>query len=328
MAVCLAAAFLLNTHNYQHLISFDHPFTPGKVAPRLAIAALAMKEDRDARKSIRDVFSAVLSVFSTPVSSETRSEVGHKQLQLRSQFDVLVENLEDPGSLSLLLMALVRIWSILKKPDEEIGLMVEHAMYWPTVIGSPGSVNADHVFRTLSSTLHHSLTVHPNYDSWMILHAEIHYATGKYGAALLNYLKAGAVTSRHFEDEVPPLVWSMQVYRKMISCCTQLNLHTHAVLLCQLLVPMDYELAFSLLSTHSSLMAESYFTYFWDMVIIEYLIYINAKRGDKNKQSLATQIAGQPELNCNNSPEVLARAAQVRRRKLLQSFYDQSFSTL
>ena len=129
MAVCLAAAFLLNTHNYQHLISFDHPFTPGKVtitrvcvhvcstllqvAPRLAIAALAMKEDRDARKSIRDVFSAgtyvvpiytraysihlncgylfpsycsVLSVFSTPVSSEMRSEVGHKQLQLRYCF--------------------------------------------------------------------------------------------------------------------------------------------------------------------------------------------------------------------------------------------------
>ena len=72
-----------------------------------------------------------------------------------------------------------------------------------------------------------------------------------------------------------------------------------AVLLCQLLVPVDYELAFSLLSTHSrldrysvsavlltshslrlslslsvSLMAESYFTYFWDMVIIEYLICI------------------------------------------------------
>ena len=42
---------------------------------------------------------------------------------------------------------------------------------------SPGSVNAHHVFRTLSSTLHHSLTVHPNYDSWMILHAEIHYGT-------------------------------------------------------------------------------------------------------------------------------------------------------
>ena len=29
-----------------------------QVAPRLAIAAMAMREDKDARKSIRDVFSA------------------------------------------------------------------------------------------------------------------------------------------------------------------------------------------------------------------------------------------------------------------------------
>ena len=127
-----------------------------QVAPRVAMAALAMKEDRDARKSVRDLFSAgvcvcvcvcvrelskispalsltcsVLSVFSTPVASgsESRSEIDHKQLQLRysyphcthtllndvtilfahnyylstyhmcacfsrSQFDVLVENLE------------------------------------------------------------------------------------------------------------------------------------------------------------------------------------------------------------------------------------------
>ena len=40
---------------------------------------------------------------------------------------------------------------------------------------SPGSVNADHVFRTLSSTLHHALSTHPYNDSWMILQAEIHH---------------------------------------------------------------------------------------------------------------------------------------------------------
>lgn len=329
MTVCLASAFLLNTHNYKPLASLEHPFAPGKVAPRLAIAALAVKEDRDARKSIRDVFSAVLSVFSTPVTtgSETRSEIDHKQLQLRSQFDVLVENLEDPSSLSLLLMALVRIWSIIKKPEEEIRMQTEHIMYWPTVIGSPASVNADHVFRALSSTLHHSLSIHPYNDSWMILQAEIHYATGKYGASLLCYLKAGAVTSRYFEDNVPSDIWPVQVYRKIITCCTHLNFHTHAVLFCQLLNPVDYELAFSLLTNHSSSMMESYFMYFWDMVIIEYLIYINAKRGDKYKQAIAVQIAAEPELNCNNSQEVLTRAAQVRRRKLLRSFYDQSYFT-
>lgn len=39
----------------------------------------------------------------------------------------------------------------------------------------------------------------------------IHAATSKYGASLLSYLKAGAVTSQHFHNEVPTNVWSAQV---------------------------------------------------------------------------------------------------------------------
>ena len=80
MTVCLSSAFLLNTHSYQHLAVLDHTFIPGKVltqdffsvsmflmvnvsftlqvANRLAVAALSMKEDRDARKAIREVFGA------------------------------------------------------------------------------------------------------------------------------------------------------------------------------------------------------------------------------------------------------------------------------
>lgn len=40
-------------------------------------------------------------------------------------------------------------------------------------------------------------------------------------------------------------------------------------------------------------------------------------------QSLQTQVAGQLELNLNNSCEVLSRAAQVRRRRFLRMFYKQ-----
>ena len=135
--------------------------------------------------------------------------------------------------------------------------------------------------------------------------------------------------ARHF---VCVIAVSLQVYRKIINCCTNLNLHTHvsfnfvfterhgwlfvsyihvkpqAVLFCQLLVPVDYELAFSLLSNHSrcpilvsfytlyisntiytvfpySSMVESYFSYFWDMVVIEYLICILTKPRQTVSQS-------------------------------------------
>jgi len=36
-----------------------------------------------------------------------------------------------------------------------------------------------------------------------------------------------------------------------------------------------------------------------------------------------TQVAGQPELNTNNSSEVLSRAVQVRKRRFLRTFYKQ-----
>ena len=45
----------------------------------------------------------------------------------------------------------------------------------------------------------------------MCVYVCVQAATGKYGAALLSYLKAGALTSRHFEDEVPAIVWPAQV---------------------------------------------------------------------------------------------------------------------
>ena len=82
-----------------------------------------------------------------------------------------------------------------------------------SIILSPSTLT---MTRGWSSTLRYTmvpwLTVYCTYVCRCVrVAAIVATATGKYGAALLNYLKAGAVTSRHFEDEVPPLVWSMQV---------------------------------------------------------------------------------------------------------------------
>ena len=37
----------------------------------------------------------------------------------------------------------------------------------------------------------------------------------------------------------------------MVSCCDRQGLHTHAAILCQLLQPVDYELAFSILKNNA-----------------------------------------------------------------------------
>ena len=53
------------------------------------------------------------------------------------------------------------------------------------------------------------------------IHVYLYTATSKYGAALVYYLKAGAITSQHFEKDVPPNVWTPQV--RIGTLCTSSN---------------------------------------------------------------------------------------------------------
>lgn len=88
------------------------------------------------------------------------------------------------------------------------------------------------------------------------------------------YMEAAALASNHFQLDIFPKVWSQTTQRRLIKCCCKLGHYTQAAILCQLLQPVDYETAFSILKEHASRTLDSLFPYFWDMTIIEYLIRI------------------------------------------------------
>lgn len=321
-AVQVAGAFLLNTNQFSLLAaSYSRSLQPGKIAPRLATAVESVREGRDLRRANRDFFEAVLSVFQPLNAGGSESEQTERSAKLRSQLDVFVSNLCEPTSLSLLLAALVRIWSLLKKLDTEV--FCEFNTHWPTAIGNSANISVVHVQRCLRSTLALMLKALPSHSSWLVTRADLHCAEEEFGAALLDYMLAGELESCHFQEEVPTTVWPNQVFYHMVSCCDRQGLHTHAAILCQLLQPVDYELAFSILKNNASNAVESLFVYLWDMDIVEYLIYTQSKRGDISKQAAAVKVAGQPELNCNNSADVLQRAVEVRRRSFLRLFFKQ-----
>ena len=96
----------------------------------------------------------------------------------------------------------------------------------------------------------------------------------EYGAALEGYMEAAALSTSHFHDPVPEEVWPANILRRLINCCQRLNYHTQAAILCQLLQPVDYDLAFRILRENATTLLENMFGYFWDMTIIEYLICI------------------------------------------------------
>ncbi|XP_064393895.1 integrator complex subunit 8-like isoform X2 [Halichondria panicea] len=315
----LTNALLLNTQHYSFLFSRETQLEPGVIAPRLANCVHCVKEGRELRKPIRDLFDAVLTVFCPPLhAGEGKAETSERQSKLRANLDVFVENLMDTTSLSLLLAALVRVWNLLEKPEFEV--LSEYKSHWPTAIGTPGSIDVQQVYRSLSTTIRRSLRLQPNNTSWLLMQAHLYCAKQDYGAALYGFLSVGSMASNHFTTEVPEAIWSPIVHQRLRACCTRLRYHTHSLIVCQLLEPVDYEGAFGIVRSNVGAMTEGLFTHLWDMTIIEYLIYTLTSKGDKHKQKIAMQVAGQPELNTNNSSEVLKRAAHVRRRTFLRTF--------
>lgn len=87
-------------------------------------------------------------------------------------------------------------------------------------------------------------------------------------------MEAAALASDHFHRDIPTTVWSQVTLHRLITCCCRLGYFTHAVVLSQLLQPMEYEHAFSILRENASETLASVFPYLWDMTIIEYLICI------------------------------------------------------
>ncbi|KAG7218704.1 hypothetical protein INR49_019767 [Caranx melampygus] len=150
--------------------------------------------------------------------------------------------------------------------------------------------------------------------------ADIYFVTNQYSAALNLYLQAGAVSSDFFTKTVPPDVYTDQVLKRMIKCCSMMNCHTQVAVLCQFLREVDYMTAFKALQEQNSHDAmDSFYDYIWDVTILEYLTHIHHKRGETEKRQIAIKAIGQTELNTSNPEEVLQLAAQKRKKRFLQA---------
>uniref|UniRef100_A0A672MRM9 Integrator complex subunit 8-like n=1 Tax=Sinocyclocheilus grahami TaxID=75366 RepID=A0A672MRM9_SINGR len=196
----------------------------------------------------------------------------------------------------------------------------EHISIWPSSLANLQSVDVEAVVVTLKELVNYALSLNPNNQSWLCTQADIYFVTNQYSAAMHYYLQAGTVCSDYFTKPVPPDVYTDQVLKRMIKCCSLLNCHTQVAVLCQFLREVDYMTAFKALqeqNSHDSM--DSFYDYIWDVTILEYLTYIHHKRGESDKRQVAIKAIGQTELNSSNPEEVLQLAAQKRKKKFLQA---------
>lgn len=199
-------------------------------------------------------------------------------------------------------------------------ITAEHISIWPSSIPNLQSVDFEAVAITVKELVRYALAINPGNHSWLLIQADSYFAANQYSAALHYYLQAGAVCSDFFNKTVPPDVYTDQVIKRMIKCCSLLNCHTQVAILCQFLREIDYKTAFKSLQEQNSHDAmDSYYDYIWDVTILEYLTYLHHKRGETDKRQIAIKAIGQTELNASNPEEVLQLAAQRRKKKFLQA---------
>ncbi|XP_023648781.1 integrator complex subunit 8 isoform X2 [Paramormyrops kingsleyae] len=299
-----------------------------KLGQLLAATCKELPGPKESRRTAKELWEVVLQICSVS-SQHKRANDGRVSLikqrestmgiMPRSKFITFIKKLREPLVLTTLISLFVRLHSIVR--DDIVNeVTAEHLSIWPTALPNLQSVDVEAVAVTVKELVTHALSLNPNNHSWIITQADIYFVTSQHSAALHYYLQAGAVCSDFFSKAVPPDVYTDQVLKRMIKCCSLLNCHTQVAVLCQFLREVDYMTAFKALQEQSSHDAmDGLYDYIWDVTILEYLTHIHHKRGENEKRQIAIKAIGQTELNASNPDEVLQLAAQKRKKRFLQA---------
>ncbi|XP_077447317.1 integrator complex subunit 8 isoform X1 [Stigmatopora argus] len=299
-----------------------------KLGQLLASTCKELPGPKESRRAAKELWEAVVQICSVSVQHKRSSDgrVGlmkHRDSSAgilpRSKLVTFVKKIREPLVLTALISLFVRLHGIVG--DEIVNeVAAEHLAIWPSSLPNIQAVDVEAVAVTAKELVTYALTLNPNNQSWLVTQADIYFATNQYSAALNSYLQAGAASSDFFSKAVPPDVYTEQVLKRMIKCCSVMNCHTQVAVLCQFLREVDYMTAFKALQEQNSHDAmDSLYDYIWDVTILEYLTHIHHKRGEIEKRQIAIKAIGQAELNTSNPPEVLQLAAQKRKKRFLQA---------
>uniref|UniRef100_A0A673APH4 INTS8 TPR repeats domain-containing protein n=1 Tax=Sphaeramia orbicularis TaxID=375764 RepID=A0A673APH4_9TELE len=327
-------AFMLNWRENDYLtlqvppsLVMNNPYI--KLGQLLASTCKELPGPKESRRTAKELWDVVVQICSVSIQHKRNNDGRVGLIKQREssmgilhrylKFITFIKKLREPLVLTTLISLFVRLHSIVR--DDIVNeVTAEHLSIWPSSLPNIQAVDVEAVAVTVKELVSYALTLNPNNQSWLITQADIYFVTNQYSAALNLYLQAGAVCSDFFTKAVPPDVYTDQVLKRMIKCCSMMNCHTQVAVLCQFLREVDYMTAFKALQEQNSHDAmDSFYDYIWDVTILEYLTHIHHKRGETEKRQIAVKAIGQTELNTSNPEEVLQLAAQKRKKRFLQA---------
>ena len=311
----MAAAFLLNCKEYQFFTS-DKLGDQAKFATGLANCFLALTESGEVRRHGRHIFDAIFRILENQREQDSDVKTG---------LQIFFNNLVERFSLSISISCFVKLISLVENPKWEISS--EYPNCWPAAISNVDRLERSQVCRFFISLIDHAIELHPNTcHPWLITKADYLFNNSNYSMALKLYIEAGALASSYFETPVSPEVWTEPCIRHMLDCLSMLREIRFALLLSQLLRPLDYHLALNLINElldkpNESSTPKNFHTYIWDINVLEYLGHFCAQK----KRSLEFNGIFDTipvDLNVNNSEDVVIRSVQWRRTEFLRKLAD------
>ncbi|XP_033114471.1 integrator complex subunit 8-like [Anneissia japonica] len=278
-------------------------------------------------KALWEAFVLVFSGSNQLKRSANGKPVANKMpgqaLMCRSEFLSFIQLIEEPTCMGVIASCLIKLHNVLKD-DAGNEIYHQYPNLWPTTITNVSSVIIDAVTAAMTQYVQHIITHNPHQSSWLKSQADIYYGDSQHAAAIKFYLQSAMLPSNFFTSPVPKQLWDEEVYRRIIKCCSYLKCHTQVAVLCQFLEPIDHPTAFKALQERICYDAMDHLYHcFWDMGILEYLIYILNKRNELVKKRKAVDVIGQVELNTCNSSEILTEVIKKRKTMMLQSMSKQ-----
>ncbi|XP_071959305.1 integrator complex subunit 8-like isoform X2 [Antedon mediterranea] len=280
------------------------------------------------RRQAKALWDSFVQIFSS--SNQLKRSANGKPankagqaLMNRMEFLSFIQLIEEPTVMSVIASCLIKLHNVLK---DDAGNEVYHQYpnLWPTTITNVSSVVTDAVTSGMTQYVQHIIQHNPHQSSWLKSQADIHYGDSQHAAAIKFYLQSAMLPSNFFTSPVPKQLWDDAVYRRIIKCCSYLKCHTQVAVFCQFLEPVDHPTAFKALQERICYDAmDCLYHCFWDMGILEYLIYILNKRNELVKKRKAVDVIGQVELNSCNSTEIFSEVIKKRKTMMLQSMAKQ-----
>ncbi|XP_059486772.1 integrator complex subunit 8 [Neocloeon triangulifer] len=326
------ALALLNLGEWDYLSNLDRRSLFFEMPGAFSFACLDITKHKGTKKvSRREAWDLILTVFgsgglkrtSTGQPVSMRDSPGLAAVQSRAQFQQFLSRLREPTTISVAVSILARLYNVLKD-EPTLELNVEYAALWPAVVSNANSFSSRMVGEVLSDLLQQALKYYPDNVSWLKVLGDINFANGFSASALKNYLQACITVSGFFSRPVPRFEIDDQVYKRMIKCCTQLQCHTQAAVLCQFLDDVDYATAFKSLQEKNCADAmDAYYNCIWDVTMLEFFVHLHYKRGEQDRRQQANKYLGLLELNGNNNDDIKREASSVRKACFLRTIAQQ-----